>query len=297
MPPEAGPRRQPPVIARSCPGTRTQSARTSRFVRWPTPARELEMRARRPPQRSPNGPCRDGTQRLPRRSVRHAAVCCAAGGERTSRPANPSAVAHDLPTALLDRVKPQPRQFSLPASQRATTCPRQAAPRPGRASPRAPEEDRDSATSAPSTRLYLTRGVSRAPARCSFVASAALSTTLPFWRVQQRDFGSSRGRIHRRPVTDASDRFGFPTAAQATIALRSRASWPGASAWPRHRSSSATLAAGVPFHRSPTWEAELPEDARDKPLNGPRTSPDPFCDLLVVQPATDQPQYLELSRR
>jgi hypothetical protein len=63
--------------------------------------------------------------------------------------------------------------------------------------------------------------------------SGTLDDGAPLGIIQQRDFGGFRGRFHRRPVTDAGDRFRFPTAAQATIALRSRASWPGASGLPR----------------------------------------------------------------
>jgi hypothetical protein len=56
-------------------------------------------------------------------------------------------------------------------------------------------------------------------------------------------------------------------------------------------------AARVPFDRSPIWGPKLPEDARDKLLNPRRTSPDPIRDLLVIQPATDQAKYLELTWR
>jgi hypothetical protein len=66
--------------------------------------------------------------------------------------------------------------------------------------------------------------------------SGTLDDGAPLGIIQQRDFGGFRG-FHRRPVTDAGDRFRFPTAAQATIALRSRASWPGASGLPRAQQS------------------------------------------------------------
>jgi hypothetical protein len=106
------------------PGTRIHPARMSRSVLRPSPACGFEMTARPPPRQSPNDPRRGGAQRSSRLSVRHAAVSCAAGGEATSKPANPAGAAYALPTALLDRVKQRRCQFSAPASQSATTSPR-----------------------------------------------------------------------------------------------------------------------------------------------------------------------------
>ncbi len=77
--------------------------------------------------------------------------------------------------------------------------------------------------------------------RSCVVASAALSTTVPLWALSSSATSAAFAAAFtgdRSP--DAGARFRFPTAAQATIALRSRASWPGASGLPRKTTPAGT---------------------------------------------------------
>jgi hypothetical protein len=74
--------------------------------------------------------------------------------------------------------------------------------------------------------------------RSCVVASAALSTTVPLWASSSSATSAAFAAAFtgdRSP--DAGDRFRFPTAAQATIGLPSRASWPGASGLPHFQSA------------------------------------------------------------